>query len=119
MSGASSKAAVNACPVAAPPVLLSVAANNVPAQLNSAVEPVMSMIEQLNTQIRQLDRTINQLCQCRYPEAQRLQTVTGVGPLTSLAYVLMIEDPNRFSKSRQVGAYIGLTPASGSIGPKR
>lgn len=82
----------------------------VPAQLNSAVEPVMSMIEQLNAQIRQLDRTINELCQWRYPEAQRLQTVTGVGPLTALAYVLTIEDPNRFSKSRQVGAYIGLTP---------
>lgn len=82
----------------------------IPQQLNSAVEPVMNMIEQLNAQIRQLDRTINELCQCRYPEAERLQTVTGVGPLTALAYILTLEDPKRFFKSRQVGAYLGLTP---------
>ncbi len=82
----------------------------IPQQLNSAIEPVMSIIEQLNLQIRQLDRTINQLCLSRYPEAKRLQTVNGIGPLTSLAYVLTIEDPKRFSKSRQTGAYLGLTP---------
>lgn len=82
----------------------------IPEQLNSAVEPVINMIEQLNAQLRQLDRTIDQLCQSHYPEAQKLQTVTGVGPLTSLAYALTIEDPNRFSKSRQVGAFLGLTP---------
>ena len=83
---------------------------HIPEQLNRAVEPVISMIEQLNTQIRQLDRSINELCQYRYPEAQQLQTVTGVGPLTALAYILTIEDRNRFSKSRQVGAFLGLTP---------
>jgi transposase len=83
---------------------------HIPEQLNRAVEPVISIIEQLNTQIRQLDRSINELCQYRYPEAQQLQTVTGVGPLTALAYILTIEDRNRFSKSRQVGAFLGLTP---------
>ena len=34
----------------------------------------------------------------------------GVGPVTALTYVLTIEDPNRFRKSRMVGAYLGLTP---------
>ena len=82
----------------------------IPKQLIHAIEPVMGIIEQLNSQIRQLDRSIDQLCQSRYPEAKRLQTVNGIGPLTSLAYVLTIDDPNRFSKSRQTGAYLGLTP---------
>ena len=37
-------------------------------------------------------------------------TVPGVGPLTALAFVSTVDDPKRFSKSRNVGAYFGLTP---------
>jgi transposase len=39
-----------------------------------------------------------------------LQQVKGVGPVTALAYVLTLEDPGRFTKSRMVGPYLGLTP---------
>src|SRR5690606_27056217 len=45
-----------------------------------------------------------------YPEARRLQQIKGVGPVTALAFVLLIEDPSRFSASREVGAYFGLVP---------
>jgi len=39
-----------------------------------------------------------------------LRQVKGVGPLTSLAYVLTLENPDRFAKSRDVGPYLGLVP---------
>ena len=45
-----------------------------------------------------------------YPETLTLREITGVGPVTALAYVLTLEDPTRFNKSRDVGPYLGLTP---------
>ena len=43
-------------------------------------------------------------------QTNKLLQVSGVGPVTALAYVLTIDDPYRFPKSRQLGAYLGLTP---------
>lgn len=60
------------------------------------------------------------MCQDDYPETTLLRQVSGVGPLTALAFVLTIEDPNRFRRSRMVGAYLGLRPRkhqSGSSDP--
>lgn len=82
----------------------------IPPALGTALSPVMGMIRMLTDQIRQLDRRVAGLCQEIYPETARLQQVTGVGPLTALAFVLTLEDPGRFEKARRVGAYLGLTP---------
>lgn len=84
--------------------------DEVPEDLRPGLNSVFKIISQLTEQIRELDREIEQLCRERYPETERLQQVPGVGPLTALAYVLSLEDPTRFSKSRQVGPYLGLTP---------
>jgi transposase len=84
--------------------------DEVPEELRPGLNRVFKIISQLTEQICALDREIEQLCQKRYPETERLQQVPGVGPLTALAYVLSLEDPERFGKSRQVGPYLGLTP---------
>jgi transposase len=42
--------------------------------------------------------------------------VEGIGPLTALTFVLTLEDPHRFEKSRSVGAYLGLVPATDRSG---
>jgi transposase len=47
-----------------------------------------------------------------------LRQVEGVGPLTALTFVLTLEDPYRFEKSRSVGAYLGLVPASDKSGDR-
>ena len=52
----------------------------------------------------------------RYPEAAVLQQVDGVGPITSLVYILTIEDPARFATSRDVSAYLGLVPGRKQTG---
>jgi transposase len=82
----------------------------VPAALREALLPLIEVIDELTKKITQLDRKITVLNREQYPEAQRLQQVAGVGAVTSLAYVLTLEDPGRFEKSRMVGPYLGLTP---------
>ena len=85
------------------------------------LETLLDTIEQLTTTIRQMDREVERLCRERYPETQLLRRVPGVGPITSLYYVLTIEDPSRFAKSRSVGAYVGLRPKqrdSGELQPQ-
>jgi len=84
--------------------------DHVPDDLWPALEPIFNTITQLREQIRELDAEIDQMCRQQYPEAARLQQVAGVGPVTALTYVLSIEDPSRFSKSRQIGPFLGLTP---------
>ena len=76
------------------------------------------MIGDLTRQIDEMDRAIVALIRNRYPEAQFLQQVPGVGPLISLTFVLSIGDPARFTKSRQVGPYLGLVPRQRESGDK-
>jgi transposase len=78
-----------------------------PAGLEEAVLPLLALIEQSTQSIRQYDRKVEALAQ-QHPETERLRQVAGVGPITSLAYVLVLETPERFRASRSVGPYLGL-----------
>lgn len=80
---------------------------------------ILTMIDQLTEQIRGMDREIERLCREQYPETERLREVPGVGALTALCFVLTIEDPGRFAKSRSVGAYLGLRPRQRDSGEFR
>lgn len=82
----------------------------IPPDLIPALEPIFQAIIQLTGQIYEIDDKIDQLSLEKYPETKRLRQVPGVGPITALAYVLTIEDPARFSKSRQIRPFLGLTP---------
>ena len=53
------------------------------------------------------------------PEVARLMTHPGVGPLTALAYVLIIGTPERFQRGKQVGTYVGLIPREDSSSDKQ
>lgn len=80
-----------------------------PSELAPALEPVRKTIEELTVRIRAYDKQIEQLGRDKYPETEGLRAIVGVGPITSLAFVLTVEDCSRFDKSRSVGAYLGLT----------
>jgi transposase len=71
---------------------------------------MLDIIDRLTQEILRLDREAENLCQERYPETGVLRQVKGVGALTALGFVLTLEDPSRFAKSRTVGAYLGLRP---------
>jgi transposase len=80
---------------------------------------MLAMIEQLTAEIRSMDRAVERLCRERYPETAVLRQVKGVGPITALCFVLTLEDPHRFAKSRSVGAYLGLRSRQRDSGEQR
>lgn len=87
-----------------------------PDSLRIALEGVLEMIQDLTLQIRAYDQEIERLCQEKYPETKSMRQIKGVGPLTSLAFILTLEDPKRFKVSREVGPYLGLVPRRSQSG---
>jgi transposase len=81
-----------------------------PEALRPQLTPVLEQITSLTQAIRRADREIERLVAERYPEAQALTQVAGVGALTALCYILVLEQHERFSTSRAVGSYLGLRP---------
>jgi transposase len=84
--------------------------DHLPAELHATLKPVLGIIEELTTQIKAFDKEIEHISKERFPETELLRPIQGVGPLTALAFVLILEDSERFEKSRQVGSFVGLTP---------
>jgi transposase len=98
------------------------APEHIPEALWPALGPILEMIGSLSERIREYDRQLETICKEHYPETALLRQVEGVGALTALTFVLTLEDPYRFEKSRMVGAYLGLVPAtdqSGDSDPQR
>ncbi len=86
------------------------------AELREALEPLLREVESLNERIKEYDRRIEQIAKKDYPEVELLQQVKGVGELIALTYVLTLEDPHRFRKSRDVGCFLGLRPGRRNSG---
>lgn len=85
------------------------AAGQLPEVLHSCLTPLLEVIADLTKRIRGMDEAVEQLVEA-HPEAVILQQPSGVGPLTAIAYVRAIEDPDRFKHSRDAGAFFGLVP---------
>ena len=58
----------------------------------------------------QYNERIEALARQSYPQVELLQQIKGVGTLIALTFLLTLEDPHRFGKSRDVGGYLGLQP---------
>lgn len=93
-----------------PECFASKAPTAIPDLLQAALLPVVETIGMLTDRIRAFDERIERMSSADYPETGHLRAIKGVGPLTALHFVLTIDDPRRFSTSRQVGAYVGLAP---------
>jgi transposase len=93
------------------------AAEHIPEALWPALEPILGQIGSLTERIRDYERQLETIAKEHYPhETDLLRQVEGVGILTALTFVLSLEDPYRFEKSRSVGAYLGLVPATDRSG---
>jgi transposase len=91
--------------------------HQLPQELEEALVDVVETIGSLTERIRDYERRIERVCKGSYlQETELLQQVAGVGVLTSLTFVLTLEDPDRFKKSRTVGAYLGLVPGKDQSG---
>lgn len=92
---------------------------HVPEALRDMLEPLFEQIGMMTTRIKKYDQEVKRMCQKAYPETELLQQPKGVGAVTSLAYLLTIENPERFAKSRDVGPYVGLVPRQYDSGDSR
>jgi transposase len=86
------------------------------AELRDALDPLLREIESLNERIAEYDRRIEQIAKEVYPQVAVLKQVKGVGPLIALTYVLTLDDPQRFRRSRDVGCFLGLRPGRRNSG---
>ncbi|HEU4420142.1 MAG TPA: IS110 family transposase [Planctomycetota bacterium] len=91
-------------------------ARKIPRELRPALIPILRTIAELTERIRKLEHRIERTAAERYPETKRLRQVDGIGAVTALTYVLTLEDPTRFPKSRVVGAFLGICPKRNQSG---
>lgn len=91
------------------------ASDALPEVLRPALEPLLSAIGELNERIRDYDKVVEVRCG-QYDETALFREISGVGPLTALAYALVIDQPERFGKSREIPAYLGLVPRRSQSG---
>src|SRR5512146_722303 len=85
-------------------------------ELQAALEPLLRTIESLSAGIREYNLRIEALAERSYPQVALLKQIKGVGTLIALTFLLTLDDPHRFPKSRDVGCYLGLQPGRRNSG---
>jgi len=81
-------------------------------------EELLKLLDQLNPSIEELTAAVEQEARKR-SDVLRLMTHPGVGPLTALAYVLIVGTPERFQCGKQIGTYVGMIPTEDSSAGKQ
>jgi transposase len=92
---------------------------HVPNELRAALTPLIATIAVLNERIRAYDEQIEALAIERYAETALLRQISGVGPLTALTFMLTVADKARFTRSRDVAAFLGLVPRQDDSGDRQ
>ena len=90
--------------------------SEVPESIGEMIAHNVAAIAELTQRIKALDVSISRLAAERYPETIYLQQVSGVGPITSLYFVLKVGNPGRFQRTRDIGAFLGLCPRRDQCG---
>jgi transposase len=85
-------------------------------ELRDVLDPLLREIESLNERIGEYDRRIEQLAKEVYPQVALLKQVKGVGTLIAVTYLLTVDNPQRFRRSRDVGCFVGLRPGRRNSG---
>ncbi len=81
-------------------------------------QELLELLDRMNPTIEELTAAVEREARKR-PEALRLMTHPGVGPLTALAFVLIIGTPARFQRGKQIGTYVGMIPSEDSSAHKQ
>jgi transposase len=85
-------------------------------ELQKGLGPLLAASAALSEQIGEYNERIEQMAKESYPQVELLKQVKGVGTLIALTFLLTLEDPHRFRKSRDVGCYLGLQPGRRNSG---
>ena len=81
-------------------------------------QELLELLDRINPTIEELTAAVEREAR-KQPEVLRLMTHPGVGPLTALAYVLIIGTPTRFARGKQIGTYVGMIPSEDSSAGKQ
>jgi transposase len=81
-------------------------------------QDLLELLDRLNPTITELSQAIEQEAE-KFPETRWLMTHPGVGPLTALAFVLIIGRADRFQCGKQIASYLGMVPLEDSSGNRR
>ena len=81
-------------------------------------QDLLDLLDRLTPKIQELNGKLEQIVE-RRPVTRQLSTHPGVGPLTALAFELVIGKPERFACAKQIASYVGLVPAEESSGDRR
>jgi transposase len=84
--------------------------------IRAVVGPLLAEVETLNQRIAEYSSQIEKIAEDHYPEVASLKKINGVGTLIALTFVLTVDDPYRFRRSRDVGCYLGLRPGRRNSG---
>jgi transposase len=93
--------------------------DKVPECIRGALLPLLDELQSLTDRIREYDKKFEEMAKTKYPKTELMRQIPGVGTVTSLAFTLTIDDPNRFHKSRDVGSYLGLRPKQSDSGASK
>ncbi len=91
---------------------------SLPSELRGQLAPLVNMLTALNQQIGELDKQLAQRADAE-PDAQRLQSIPGVGPVTALMFLAVLDGAKRFDNAHSVMSYLGLVPREFSSGEKQ
>lgn len=89
-----------------------------PSDLREQLRPLVKMLKPLNEQIGELDQQLEQRADAE-PDARRLQSIAGVGPVTALMFLAVLDGAKRFDNAHSVMSYMGLVPREFSSGEKQ
>lgn len=88
---------------------------NLNPRVQKVIKSLLNILDRIEEEIKELDQLVKDTGK-EDERVKLLQTVDGVGPITGLAFVAEVDDPKRFEDSKDVAAYIGLTPTQYSSG---
>jgi transposase len=92
-----------------------VAISTLNPRVQQVIKSLLNILDTLEEEIKELDQVVKEIGK-KDEKVKLLQTIDGVGPITALAFVAEVDDPKRFEDSKDVAAYIGLTPTQYSSG---
>lgn len=84
-------------------------------KVQKVIISLLNILDVIEEEVKELDQIVKDAGK-KDERVKLLQTMDGVGPITALAFVAEVDDPKRFKDSKDVAAYIGLTPTQYSSG---
>ena len=81
-----------------------------PSELRAVIEPLLAQLDLLSGEIERRNQHLEEMVK-DLPEVAHLREIPGVGPVVATYFVLTIDDPDRFKRSRDVAAFFGLRPS--------